>query len=204
MVAQSSAITRRISVLCFIIVVALLYWKSGSSRELDRSDISDSTAARMPSPASNLKVSVRQSNLSPPKLTLGVTNTHSDPVTILSWNSPLDPLALQLGLLSFYPSGSDKPIEIAAIQIRRKMPPGADALVTIPPGETKEQELELREPIVPLKQLKGNVKVVCKGEWTSVWPSKADDVSAESLEKLGASDGASTGSFESDPVQIEL
>ncbi|KAI1084606.1 hypothetical protein F5B20DRAFT_212574 [Whalleya microplaca] len=155
---------------------------------------------KMPDPvASKLEVSVRQSSSSPPKLAIGVTNTHTEAVTVLSWNSPLDPLALQLGLLSFMPAGSDSAVEIPKIQIRRQMPPGPESFVTIEAGQTKEQEIELRAPIVPLEKLRGRVSVVCKGEWLSVWLSASG-----SWEQAGVSEDASQGAFESRAVNIEI
>ncbi|OTA57890.1 hypothetical protein K449DRAFT_385951 [Hypoxylon sp. EC38] len=155
---------------------------------------------------SKLKVSVRQVSASPPKLGIAVTNTHSGAVTILSWNSPLDPLALQLGLVSFVPAGSDDstPIHIPSIQIRRKTPPGPESLITLGAGQTKEQELELKAPIVPLEKLRGRATVVCEGEWVSVWPSEADAITKESLEKVGASEDAFRGRFKSEAVEIEI
>ncbi|KAI0185328.1 hypothetical protein EV127DRAFT_412286 [Xylaria flabelliformis] len=152
---------------------------------------------------SALKVSVQQASSSPPKLKIGVTNTHSGPVTVFTWNSPLDPLAVQLGLLSFTPEGKDT-VNIPTIQVRRLMPPGDDAYVTIEPGQTEEREVLLKKPMVPIDELQGRVKVVCKGEWKAVWPSKKEDISAESLKNTGADDSALKGNFESEPVDIEF
>ncbi|KAI1656243.1 hypothetical protein F4813DRAFT_364776 [Daldinia decipiens] len=156
---------------------------------------------------SKLKVSVRQvssASSSTPKLAVTVTNTHSSAVTILSWNSPLDPLALQLGLVSFVHADNDSPIQIPTIQVRRKMPPGPDALVEIGAGHIKEQVLELKDPIVPLEELRGKVRVACAGEWMGVWLSKADAVTKASLEKAGASDDAFRGPFQSETVDMEI
>ncbi|KAF3070579.1 hypothetical protein GL218_00251 [Daldinia childiae] len=156
---------------------------------------------------SKLKVSVRQvssASSSPPKLAVAVTNTHSSAVTILSWNSPLDPLALQLGLVSFVHADSDSPIKIPTIQIRRKMPPGPDALVEIGAGQIREQVLELKDPIVPLEELRGKVRVACAGEWMGVWLSEADAVPKASLEKAGASDDTFRGAFQSEAVDMEI
>ncbi|KAI1409981.1 hypothetical protein F5Y13DRAFT_168710 [Hypoxylon sp. FL1857] len=155
---------------------------------------------------SKLKVSVRQVSASPPKLGIAVTNTHSGPVTILSWNSPLDPLAFQLGLVSFTPAGSDDdgPLQLPIMKIRRIMPPGPESLITIGAGQSKEQELELRAPIVPLERLRGRVSVACEGEWMSVWPSEADAITKESLERAGASEDAFRGRFKSEAVEVEI
>jgi hypothetical protein len=123
---------------------------------------------------------------------------------VFTWDSPLDPLAVQLGLLSFTPEGKDTPIDIPTIQVRRIMPPGDDAFVTIAPGQTEERDVLLKKPIVPLDQLQGKVTVVCKGEWKSVWPAKKEDISSESLRNPGSDDDAFKGSFESEPVTVEF
>ena len=84
------------------------------------------------------------------------------------------------------------------------MPPKDGAYVTVEPGQTEEREVLLKKPMVPLDQLQGKVKVVCKGQWKSVWAAKKEDISAESLKKGGADEAVLKGSFESDEVEIEL
>ncbi|KAI0432672.1 hypothetical protein F5Y09DRAFT_339407 [Xylaria sp. FL1042] len=209
MVPQQSPRSRgRILAVLGIVFVFIVLWNTWTSSSIDadidsvaseqaRVDMSDQVL-------SALKVSVRQTSSSPPKLTIGVTNTHSSPVTVFTWNSPLDPLAVQLGLLSFTPDGKDAPVDIPTIQVRRIMPPGDDAYVTIEPSETEEREVLLKRPMVPLDQLQGKIKVVCKGEWKSVWASKKEDISAESLKSGGAGDAALKGTFESEPVDMEF
>lgn len=207
MVPQPSSRSRGrfLAILTFAVVLIVFSWNfwspadagafSVASQEI-RNDMSDSVV-------SALKVSVRQTSSEPPKLTIGVTNTHSGPVTVFTWDSPLDPLAVQLGLLSFTPEGKD-PIDIPTIQVRRLMPPGDQAYTTIEPGQTEEREVILKKPMVPLDQLQGKVKVVCKGTWKSVWTSKKEDISAESLKNAGADEASLQGGFESEPVDIEL
>ncbi|TGJ87209.1 hypothetical protein E0Z10_g1519 [Xylaria hypoxylon] len=207
MVPQQSSRSRgRILTVIGVVIVLIVFWNTWSSSDAgaasaasqqERVDMSDEVL-------SALKVSVRQASSSPPKLTIGVTNTHSSPITVFTWNSPLDPLAVQLGLLSFTLEGQDTPIDIPTIQVRRLMPPGDDAYVTIEPGKTEEREVLLKRPMVPLDQLQGKVKVVCKGEWKSVWASKKEDISAESLQNTGADDAALQGNFESEQVEIEF
>lgn len=198
MVSQQSSRSRgRIVAVVAVTVVLVVFWNIWLPVKQARVNMSDAVL-------SALEVSVRQASSSPPKLTISVANTHSSPVTVFIWNSPLDPLALQLGLLSFTPEGKDSPIDLPTIQVRRLMPPGDDAFVTIEPGQTEEREVLLKEPMVPLDQLQGKAKVVCKGEWKSVWASKKEDISAESLRDPGTDGAALTGSFESGPVDIEL
>ncbi|ORY60063.1 uncharacterized protein BCR38DRAFT_412268 [Pseudomassariella vexata] len=152
---------------------------------------------------SKLEISVRKASASPPKLAISVTNTHDQSLTVLKWDSPLDPLVIQLGHLKITPVGADGPLDIPIIQVRRIMPAGKDQLVTIEPGETKEHEIELKETIVPLDKLAGGARIVCEGEWTSVWQSKLEEVDKEALENLGMGN-ALRGSYESKPVTVEF
>ncbi|KAF2963851.1 hypothetical protein GQX73_g9727 [Xylaria multiplex] len=207
MVPQQPSRSRgRILAVLGVFVVLIVFWNTWSSIDIGAaSDAPQEARVDMSDPVlSALKVSVRQASSSPPKLTIGVTNTHSGPVTVFTWNSPLDPLAVQLGLLSFTPEGQDTPIDIPTIQVRRLMPPGDDAYVTIEAGKTEEREVLLKKPMIPLDQLQGKVKVVCKGEWKSVWASKKEDISAEALVNTGADEASLKGNFESEPVEIEF
>ncbi|KAI1492812.1 hypothetical protein F5X96DRAFT_316744 [Biscogniauxia mediterranea] len=199
MVLERSGLIPRVAGLV-LFVVFVLFFRRAALFDESYPDAAGMSESVIPS----LKVAVRQVSSSPPTLAIGVTNTHSSPVTVLSWNSPLDPLAVQLGLVSFTPAGSNGPVEIPKLMVRRKLPPGPESLVTIEPGETKEQVLELKERVVPLETLRGKVRVVCHGSWMGVWASKADDIAPESLESLGVSEDGSGGKFESQPVEIEL
>lgn len=186
-------------------VVLIFFWNIWSPADAGASSVTSqqSRVDMSDQVLSALKVSVQQASSSPPKLKIGVTNTHSSAVTVFTWNSPLDPLAVQLGLLSFTPEGKDT-VNIPTIQVRRLMPPGDDAYVTIEPGQTEEREVLLKRPMVPLDELQGKVTVVCKGEWKAVWASKKEDISTESLRNTGADDAALKGNFSSEAVDIEL
>ncbi|KAJ9133256.1 hypothetical protein NKR23_g10887 [Pleurostoma richardsiae] len=158
-------------------------------------------------PLSKLSVGLRQASLSPPTIAIRVINTHSAPVTILTWESPLDPLALQLGLLSITPAGADTPLDLPTIKVSRKVPPESDSLITLEPGQGAERDVVLTEPLVPLDKLASDggakARVQCKGRWVSVWPSRLNDISEEALEKLGFGEKAMTGSFETEALEIE-
>ncbi|KAJ8110427.1 hypothetical protein ONZ43_g5873 [Nemania bipapillata] len=205
MVSQQSSRSRgRVLAVVAAAVLLVVFWNIWSPFDTGAPSIAPQQVDMSDAVLSALKVSVRQTSSSPPKLTVGVTNTHSSPVTVFTWDSPLDPLAVQLGLLSFTPEGKDAPIDLPTIQVRRLMPPGDDAFVTIESGQTEEREVLLKRPMVPLDQLQGKVTVVCKGQWRSVWALKKEGISAESLRNAGADDTALKGNFESEEVDIEL
>ncbi|RYP70892.1 hypothetical protein DL771_005142 [Monosporascus sp. 5C6A] len=164
-----------------------------------------STSATMTDATSSLVVSARQTGTSPPKITFGVTNTSPRPVTVLAWESPLDPLALQLGRVAVTPSGARQPLGFPTVQVRRRMPPGPEDLVTIEPGGTAENEVVLREQLLPPERLGGRAAVVCRGSWAAVWPGlRAADLGEQARAELGANKDAVKGTYESETLEIEV
>lgn len=160
--------------------------------------------------ADNLEIRLSQaSGATSPSLSISVKNTHpSTAVTLLKWDSPLDSLALQLGLISVTAAGAPAPIDMPTIQIRRAMPPGADSLVTLQPGESASSVVELRDSFVPEDTwAQGKAKVSMKGSWGAVWPGLVKDDLLADLEKLsalgGGGDGVLTGEWESPTIGVE-
>ena len=174
---------------------AYLFWKRSSSSESDMAD-NDYLPPQ-------LTVTLSQAASSTPGVIIKVANTGKSPVTILTWESPLDPLAVQLGLLTLTPAGAEEPLDIATIKVSRQLPPDEESLVSLAPGESRENEVVFKEPVVPLDQFKGKVAVVCKGRWMSVWSAKRGDLSAETIGKLGAGDASSfPGHFLSNSIEV--
>lgn len=154
----------------------------------------------------NLIISVRLVSSDPPTLGLTVKNDNSVPVTIFTWDSPLDPLALSLGVLSVTPSGSSTKLHIPEIKVSRKFPPGEEALVELGPGQTsKENELVLKEMLGGKELRERQVEkasVQCKGEWRAVWATTRKELDQESIERMGTDEKAATGEFQSDAFEL--
>ncbi|KAH7039856.1 uncharacterized protein B0I36DRAFT_2909 [Microdochium trichocladiopsis] len=196
-----------VPILAFL-AFALLLWNTGNTPSTMSSSSTSSSRDFDPSTALSVSISGISSS-SPPRVKLAVTNTHSTPVTLLRWNTPLDPMALQLGVLSLTPQGASSPLELATIALRRLMPPPEDQFVTIGPGETATNELELKPPAVNPQELGiagKTVQVQASGEWGYVWPLGGDVVVSEWRDKIGGadSDGASRGSFVSDKHEVKF
>jgi hypothetical protein len=156
-----------------------------------------------PSPIRDLKLSVEQvAGESPTTIKATVTNTGSGPITILTYDSPLDQAALQIGLLSITPTGANSPLDIAIVQIRRVWPPTQEQLMTLKPGESAENYVPFREFVVPSEDLGDKASVVLRGEWSAVWAKSKEEVSKESLDDPRGSPDAFQGSFESDAIDI--
>ncbi|EOD49983.1 hypothetical protein GTA08_BOTSDO01757 [Neofusicoccum parvum] len=161
-----------------------------------------SSSATMASP-SHLQVSLAQKSKSPPTVTLRVKNTHPDTaLTFVTWNTPLDGAILPLGNLAITHPSSGERLNKDSIKISRKTPPDADQFVTLAPGETREQDVELKGPLVPLDKVDGGkVQVSCSGKWGDVWAG-SEDVGPSSWDaKVGK--GAS-GEWESQAIEVEL
>ncbi|KAG8156778.1 hypothetical protein KVR01_013383 [Diaporthe batatas] len=154
---------------------------------------------------SQLQVSLSQASKSPPTVSVKVTNKSPSPVTILSWESPLDELALSLGLFSITPSGASEPLEIDRIMVSRKTPPSDDSLISLAPGESRENQVVLKEILVPAEKLKGKKSTVAvKGRWMGVWPQPRGELSNDAIEKGAHGGGAVAGTFASDSIEIEV
>lgn len=184
--------------LYFIAVLALLvYLRNPQSIPA----MSTSTRRDGSEIVSKLDVSIRQTETSPLSMVIKVTNRNDEPVTFVTYDSPLDPLAFQLGLLRITPDGSDKPLNMPVIAVRRMMPPPAECVVVLAPGESKEQEVEAIERLLPTSKLKGGATVACKGQWHNVWPGNRKElvVTDES-----AGESALQGEFESDAIRLTV
>lgn len=155
-------------------------------------------------PIAGLDISLHQSSTSPPTITVTVANTNDHPVTVLRYGSPLDQLAVGLGLLSITPAGADAPLDIPQVQVRRMWPPRPDMLVNIAPGESATSNIVLKAPAVSLDKLGAKASVVLKGQWDAVWAKEKDTITKESLANIPKSEDVSTGDYESKSLDITI
>ncbi|KAI0490583.1 hypothetical protein F4859DRAFT_12979 [Xylaria cf. heliscus] len=198
---------RSYSLLVFVVASALSTFIITILHINNRFDSSITHRMRQQSFLSNLRLNVTQSSIAQPAISISITNTHSSiPVTILKWNSPVDPAALGLGLVHIIPAGATQPIHINAIKISRLMPPKADSLVTLLPGEITTNTIELRDPIVPKSVWDaGPARVKISGRWLAVWPelTKEDVLSdTQRLQSVGAGVGSLIGDWESEYIEV--
>lgn len=165
------------------------------------SSSSASSTMASSSPSKDLHVTLAQKSKSPPTITLRVKNIHpSTPLTFLTWNTPLDPAILPLGILAVsLPDSADR-LNKDSIKISRKTPPAADQFVTLAPGEAREQHVELKRPIVPLDKVEGGKVVVrCGGRWGDVWE---EEVGPEEWSARAGKGGS--GEWECEALEVEL
>ncbi|KAG5978701.1 hypothetical protein E4U55_006047 [Claviceps digitariae] len=187
-----------------LVVIVLTYHLSTSQagvanlvRLADRS-ISD--------PISNLKVSLKQMSSAPPVIQAIVTNKNSYPVTVVSYDSPLDSLALKLGLLSITPESSSSPLSLPVVQARRMWPPPADALVAIAPGESVVNDITVDGLGFDEKVLESvsRASVALIGNWHAVWPKDKESMVNIELGSVDPDPDVYSGPFASESLNIRI
>lgn len=181
---------------------------SHQSRVSDQQAKMTDQSRSSPNPIEGLKVSLAQVATGDDDIRTTVkatvTNTGSGPVTVLTYDSPLDLAALQVGLLSIQPAGASAPLDLPVAHVRRLWPPGLEQLVTLAPGESAENEILFREAIIPPEDLGDKASVFLKGEWKAVWAKTKDEIDSGSLDDPHASADAFQGTFFTDPIEVTV
>ncbi|GKU01253.1 hypothetical protein FLAG1_03397 [Fusarium langsethiae] len=158
----------------------------------------------MPLALRNLEVVITQEEKNPVLMRTAVKNNNDHPVTILSYGSPLDALAIQLGTLYITPKGGSEALEILQIEASRLWPPMEDALIELGAGQTAIWESTLQEPVVPMDSVFEGATVQLKGTWTAVWPREKEGIDFSELEEGTPINGTLTGSYKSNVLDIQV
>lgn len=151
-----------------------------------------------------LDVTLSQSSTSPPTIVASVTNKNDHAVAVLTYGSPLDSLAVQLGLVSVTPAGASEPLNIPTIKASRLWPPTLQQLVTIQPGASSSGNIVLKAPQVNLGDLGGKATVQLKGKWEGVWSMAKEDISKDSLGKTTSNPECEQGEYTSPKLEIAI
>ncbi|KAG4425320.1 hypothetical protein IFR04_001470 [Cadophora malorum] len=132
-------------------------------------------------------------------LIVSVKNTDPSPVSILTWNSPLDPRLSALGLLKFTSVSTGEVASGIDLKINHRVPesgvftPEDDCIVKIEGGGSVEREVKVKEMEVTL--VKGEkYKVGLEGWWGTVWMGEGN---------LRAG-GGRMGDFKTEDVEIQV
>ncbi|KAF4970577.1 hypothetical protein FZEAL_10008 [Fusarium zealandicum] len=163
-----------------------------------------SNTYHMAFPLRDLDVSLEQIQKSPPTVLVSVKNTRENNVTVLTYGSPLDPLAIQLGMLYITPEGQRSALEIQQLEVQRQWPPTEDALVQINAGETHSVEITIMEPVVPMYKLDKKARVQLSGKWQAVWPAEKSKIPKDVIEAGGTGEHAVSGGFSSNKIDIDI
>lgn len=129
-----------------------------------------------------------------------LSNTSADrAVTFLSWDTPFDPRALDLGVVVLSDADSGEEFPGPGLKLNRKLPPSLDDLVEIAPGQTMRRELPLKGFWLPEKDTR--IRVHARGEWKAIWTASKAQISEADLKTL-AGERVGRGTFESENTVI--
>ncbi|KAI5367962.1 hypothetical protein Slin15195_G030960 [Septoria linicola] len=154
----------------------------------------------MSSAASGLRIGLEAVSNSRVKITL--SNSNSDhTLTLLRWDTPLDPRALDTGVLVLTDRDSGKVIPSPGLKLNRKLPPTREDFVEIAPSSKVSEERELKGPWLPSAGQRVSVHV--EGEWKALWSKSTAAVKQEALDALDG-DGCYRAAFRSDAIELEI
>lgn len=129
-------------------------------------------------------------------ITVSVHNTADIPVTILRWNSPLDPQAGVLGIFEVSDSTDQRTLDIPNIMVSRKLPASEEDLIELRAHETLDVAVKL--PVPGLE--KGHQYCIrAQGIWHAVWPTDLSSVTPSQLKDNGDAD---RGEFSSNVLSV--
>lgn len=144
-----------------------------------------------PSPASEEGIAI--------SLVVTVKNTGTSPVSILTWNSPLDPRLSALGLLKFTSVSTGEVASGIDLKLNHRVPEDGlfttedDCIVRIEGGGIVEREVKIKEMEISLAK-GGRYKVGLEGWWGTVWVGEGE---------LRAGEGM-MGDFKSEDIEVRV
>ncbi|RDA86308.1 hypothetical protein CP532_5677 [Ophiocordyceps camponoti-leonardi (nom. inval.)] len=148
----------------------------------------------------NLEVTIRPTSSSPETIVIVVTNANPFPVSFFRDYSPLDPLALRLGMLKVTPQWAEKPMRLPQVRFNRPWPPPLTSTVTIFPGTSMTSEFCLRNLGIHLRTLGVSPVVFLYGHWAAVWKGTRIDPKLFEAPKWAAA----SGDFVSNNMTLDL
>lgn len=156
-------------------------------------------------PIPKLEVTLKQTSASPATVQVSVTNKNDYAVTVLSYDSPLDVMALSLGLVTITPDGASKPLNLPKRQVRRVMPPPSDALIPIAPGRTVTSDIVLAgSGVEEALRSVSKVSVRISGNWQAVWAKRKGDIGEVKLGGVQPDPAVFSGGFSSEAVHVTV
>lgn len=137
---------------------------------------------------------------SPLPIEVSIHNTASTPVTLLDWNTPLDPSAGPLGVVKVYDAQTGNELPINQVVFERGRPPAIEEFIEIPSDTTVKRTLQ-----VPVEdkdiQAGREYTVRAEGTWHAVWYSALDETTKEQRGNLA---NATRGDFLSNVGRVRV
>lgn len=184
-----------ISLLCFFSILLIyntgvLTFSNMSSSFHDQSSTRD-LKVRLSSGSSSsvLKVTIENESRS---------HTYS----LLTWNTPLDEQALNIGALTLEDAKTGEAVPGPQMKVNRKLPPPRDAVIEVSPQSAVSREINLSFPWLPKD---GKVyRVQVRGPWKAVWAKPANQITDEELLEISGDGHLLEKDIRSEGVELQL
>ncbi|PHH80969.1 hypothetical protein CDD80_5179 [Ophiocordyceps camponoti-rufipedis] len=148
----------------------------------------------------NLEVHIGPTAAYPSVITVTVHNHNPHAVVFMKDYSPLDPLALRLGMFNITPAFYRAPLSLPRVRVRREWSPDLATLVPLQPGRSAFGSINLHDLGMDFRPFGPMARVVLFGKWLAVW--KGALVGTEVFELKGW--GAMQGEFVSNSFKLNL
>jgi hypothetical protein len=183
-----------VSLLCFVSLVAI--YRSNVFTPYNMSSSSNEKSS-----TKDLKIQL-SSGSSPSVLKVTVENkSQSQTFSLLTWNTPLDEQALNIGALTLEDAETGKAVPGPQMKVNRKLPPPRDAVLEVSPQSTASREVNLSFPWIPKD---GKVyRIQVQGTWKAVWAKSASQITNGELSEM-TGDSHLDESISSESVELRL
>lgn len=133
---------------------------------------------------------------------VSVHNQHpSQTYSLLVWDTPLDPQAMNMGALTLEDVETDGSVPGPDMKVNRLLPPPRDALIEIPPKSACSRDIALTSPWIPTDGKLYRVQV--QGRWKAVWAKSVAQITDEELAAM-TGDGVVSGEIQSGTHELQL
>jgi hypothetical protein len=181
-----------LSLLCFVSLIAiykssaLTFYTMSPSEQISTEDLKIQLSSG--SSSAVLKVTVNN-------------ESKSKTFSLLTWNTPLDEQALNIGALTLEDAKSGEAVPGPQMKVNRKLPPPRDAVLEVCPQSTVSREVNLSFPWIPKD---GKVyRVQVQGPWKAVWAKPASQITDDELSEM-TGDSHLSENINSETVELQL
>ena len=134
----------------------------------------------------------------PLKVDVTVRNNAEHPVTVLAWDSPLDPQAGLLGIFEAVNVNTKSTLQLPTARFARQLPPPPESFVEI--GSHEDYKSTTVLPTIGLISTGAEYRLEAKGSWRAVWSGTKDAIDEKTLNAMV---NANSGEFISNEVTVK-
>jgi hypothetical protein len=152
----------------------------------------------------HLVLTLNQTGSSRSSVRVTLTNLHTTTsVTVLLWDSPFDPQAVQTGVFRITDPSTNQEIPSLGMKVNRRLPPSREDFLELEPRHAITKDVVLGTPGLNLEKGK-TYAVQAKGRWRAVWHASVLDIGEDNLKRAGGPTGLINWDFETDILELAV